>query len=41
MQADALPQSSSREPLIGGPRRWFLLAVLMSAVAASSGITVI
>ncbi|RKE39120.1 MFS transporter [Paraburkholderia sp. BL23I1N1] len=41
MHADAPPHSSSREPLTGGPRRWFLFAVLMSAVAASSGITVI
>ncbi|MFP3563065.1 MFS transporter [Paraburkholderia sp. SIMBA_030] len=41
MQADALPQSSSRETLAGRPRRWLLFAVLMSAVAASSGITVI
>ncbi|TDN59197.1 MFS transporter [Paraburkholderia sp. BL10I2N1] len=41
MLADAPPQSSWREPLTEGRRRWFLLAVLMSAVAASSGITVI
>jgi MFS family permease len=41
MHADAPPHSSSREPLTSGPRRWFLFAVLMSAVAASSGITVI
>ena len=41
MHADALPQSSSRQPLVEGPRRWFLLALLISAVSASAGITVI
>ena len=41
MQVDALPQSSSRELLTHGRRRRFQFAVLMSAVAASSGITVI
>ncbi|PRX96874.1 MFS transporter [Paraburkholderia sp. BL25I1N1] len=41
MHADATPQSLPRAPLTEGTRRRFMVAVLLSAVAASSGITVI
>lgn len=41
MHADAMPSSPSRQPLVALARRRFLLALLISAVSASAGITVI